>query len=125
MGIFDDLYDELSGVVKKGADSCKQTVSTAEQERIIRKMSAEIGNLVLVELDEGRQFGPAIMERYDKIIEARKVIEDIKATEPEPTRKICPSCGKSNSLDVKYCGFCGWDMDVVPEPEVVETEEEE
>lgn len=114
MGIFEDFYDEVANAVRKGADSCKQTVSTVEQERIIRKMASEIGNLVLIELDEGKEYGPAIMERYATIVEARKIIEDAKK-EQEPVKKICPICGKSNSLEMKYCGFCGADMSIIPE----------
>lgn len=116
MGFIGDFYDEVADVVKKGADSVQTTVGIAEQERIIRKMSAEIGNLVLVELDNGRDFGPAIMERYNVILEARKVIESSKG-EKEPSRKVCPVCGKANALDMKYCGYCAADMDIIPEPE--------
>jgi len=30
---------------------------------------------------------------------------------------ICPVCGKANALDMKYCGYCAADMDIIPEPE--------
>lgn len=121
MGFIGDFYDEVADAVKKGADSVQTTVGNAEQERIIRKMSAEIGNLVLVELDNGRDFGPAIMERYEAILAARKIIEANKG-EKKPSVKICPACGKANALDMKYCGYCAADMDVVPEPAPEETE---
>jgi len=114
MGIFEVFFDDITNAVKKGTDSCKQTVSTAEQEHLIRKMTTEIGNLVMVELDEGKTYGPAIMERYQTILSARKIIEESKQ-EQAPTKKICPTCGKANSLEMKYCGFCGADMDIIPE----------
>jgi len=125
MGIFEDFYDDIMSAVKSGTGTVKQTVNTAEQERIIRKMTSEIGNLIMVELDEGKQYGPAIMERYQTILEARKAIEESKKTEPEPTKKICPKCGKSNALEMSYCGFCGADMSIVPEEVAEETATEE
>ncbi len=64
MGIFEEFIDDLTNVVKKGTESAKTTVNVAEQERLIKKMTTEIGNLIMVELDEGKTFGPAIMERY-------------------------------------------------------------
>lgn len=124
MGIFEDFFDDITTAVKKGTDSCKQTVGTVEQERLIKKMTAEIGNLIMVELDEGKTFGPAIMERYATILEARKIIEENKQ-EQAPTKKTCPVCGKANSLDMKYCGFCGADMDIIPEEQAEETTDEE
>ena len=116
MGIFEEFIDDLTNVVKKGTESAKTTVNVAEQERLIKKMTTEIGNLIMVELDEGKTFGPAIMERYQTILAARAIIEDSKQDQA-PTKKTCPTCGKANSLDMKYCGFCGADMDIIPEPE--------
>lgn len=123
MGLFEEFYDEVVNAVKNGTGTVKQSVNIAEQERIIRKMTSEIGNLIMVELDEGKQYGPAIMERYETIKEARAAIEAAKNVEPDPVKKTCPKCGKSNSLDMKYCGYCGWDMDVIPKTEENANEE--
>lgn len=114
MGIMNEINAGVSKAVKKGTETYKKSTKIAEQEKIIKKMSAEIGNLVLIELDEGKEYGPAIMERYELIKTARAIIET-QNEEKEADKKICPKCGKKNAVEVNYCGFCGADMSVVEE----------
>jgi ribosomal protein S27AE len=108
--------NNLAKSMKTGADNCKLDGKIAEQEKQIKKLSKEIGNLVIVRLDEGDKMSPDIMERYKAILEARKVIEELEG-EKVSTEKylICPKCGAKTTLGMRYCGKCGADMSVEEE----------
>lgn len=107
------LNAEMAGFVqsiKNGADNCKLDGQIAEQQRKIKGLAKEIGNLAVIRLDAGDEMSPEIMERYVAIQEARQKISTL-----EKDRKIlsavCPSCGAKTSIDMKYCGKCGAAME--------------
>lgn len=106
--------------MKTGVDSCKLEGKIAEQQKKIRTLTKEIGNLAIVRLEAGDEMCPEIMERFHAIQEARAEIESL-----EKGRKIvkivCPNCGAKTSAKMNYCGKCG---SALREAEIVETVEE-
>lgn len=92
--------------MQDGVDSCKLEGKIAEQQKKIKRLKKEIGNLVIVRLEAGDEMCPEIMERFQAILEAREEIESL-----EKGRKIvkivCPSCGTKTSAKMNYCGKCG------------------
>ncbi len=124
MSLMDSLNAGVNSAVKaykNGAENYKIKAAVAEQERIIEKMTEEIGNLIVVDLDNGAELSPAVMERYEAIKVAREIISEIKVEKPEVITKICPSCGKKTTSDMVYCGKCGTKLEV--EVEEVKPEE--
>ena len=92
--------------MKNGADNCKLEGKVAEQEKIIKDMTKEIGTLVLIQLEAGEQMSPGIMERFFMIQNAKAEIELIKK-DRKITKIVCPHCGEKTSVDMMYCGHCG------------------
>ena len=95
--------------MKRAAGSTKQEGKIAEAERRIARMTAEIGNLAVLKLDAGAEFGEDIAERYNVILEARKAIEDSQA-EKETAVVTCPHCGKRTTPGMRFCGNCGQEL---------------
>ncbi len=98
---------------KNGSDTVKAKAKVSEQERIIEKMTDEIGNLMVIELDNGKELSPAIMERYEAIKAARAIIAELEVEKNDGT-KVCPNCGKKSIGELSYCGICGTKL-VLPE----------
>jgi hypothetical protein len=92
--------------MKTGTANCRLDGKIAEQEKKIKILTKEIGNLALVRLEEGDTMSPEIMERYSAIQKARKEIADLEKEKSVSDAK-CPSCGAKTSADMKYCGKCG------------------
>lgn len=112
MGFTDKINFDMSNIknsVKNGAYNCKLEAQIAEQQMKIKSMTKEIGNLVLLELDDGEEMSPEIMERYTAIIEAREKICELKG-QKKITKVVCPTCGQKTSADMNYCGKCGASM---------------
>ena len=78
--------------MRNGADNCKLDGKIAEQQKKIKILTKEIGNLVLVRLEAGDEMCPEIMERYEAIKEAGKEIEMLEKNR-KITKVVCPSCG--------------------------------
>lgn len=84
----------------------KQDGKAADSAKTISEMTKEIGNLTVVMLDGNRSVGPDIKERYEAIVEARKLIAEAEA-EKVHTKVVCPRCGKKTTAGMHYCGWCG------------------
>lgn len=95
--------------MKNGTDNCKLDGQIAEQQRKIKGLVKEIGNLAVVRLEAGDEMSPEIMERYSAIKEAREKISELEK-ERKVSCAVCPSCGAKTSIDMKYCGKCGAKM---------------
>lgn len=108
--------------MQSGVDSCKLEGKIAEQQKLIKKLTKEIGNLTIVRLEAGDEMCSEIMERFQAIKEAKAEIEAL-----EKGRKIvkivCPSCGAKTSAKMNYCGKCGAELRAA-EKEKVEVIEE-
>ena len=98
--------------MKDGVDNCKLDGKIAEQEKLIKELTKEIGNLAVMSLEAGAEMGPEIMERYTAIREAK---EAILVLENERKRKtiVCPSCGAKTAVGMKFCGNCGVNLEEV------------
>lgn len=96
--------------MKDGAENCKLDGKIAEQEKIIKVLTKEIGNLALVRLETGDEMCPEIMERYSAIQEAREEILRLEK-DKKTAKAVCPNCGAKTSIDMKYCGKCGANME--------------
>lgn len=92
--------------MRNGADNCKLDGRIAEQQKKIKMLTREIGNLVLVRLEAGDEMCPEIMERYNAIKHAKEEIETMEK-DRKVTRIVCPGCGAKTSADMQYCGKCG------------------
>lgn len=126
MGIMESINAGVNSAMKackNGTDSVKAKAKIVEQERLIEKMTAEIGNLMVVELDNGQDASPAIMERYEAIKVARAIIAELEVEKSDGS-KVCPNCGKRSIGELAYCGACGTKL-VLPEEMAVEAPVEE
>lgn len=115
MNLMDSLNSGVNSAMKackSGTENIKIKAAISEQERIIEKMTEEIGNLVIIDLDNGTQLSPAVMERYEAIKAAREIINEIKIDKPEVIKRVCPSCGKKSTGDMMYCGHCGSKLEI-------------
>lgn len=92
--------------MKNGVDNCKTDVRIAEQQKKIKDLTREIGNLALVRLEGGEEMSPEIMERYEAIKAAKEEINVLESGKKKTTI-ICQECGAKTSADMKYCGACG------------------
>ena len=92
--------------MRNGVDNCKTDGKIAEQQRKIKVLTKEIGNLALVRLEAGDEMSPEIMERFEAIKAAKEEISVLKAGKKKST-VICQECGAKTSVDMKYCGVCG------------------
>lgn len=110
VGKFNAGMTSMARGMKNGADNCKLEGKVAEQEKLIKNMTKEIGTLVLIRLEAGEQMSPGIMERFEMIQNAKAEIELIKK-ERKVTKVVCPHCGEKTSADMKYCGHCGCSLE--------------
>ncbi|MBP3887179.1 MAG: hypothetical protein J6F30_05955 [Cellulosilyticum sp.] len=92
--------------MRNGVDNCKTDGKIAEQQKKIKALTREIGNLALVRLEAGDEMSPEIMERYAAIKEAKEAIATLESGKKKAT-VICQECGAKTSIDMKYCGACG------------------
>lgn len=92
--------------MKNGVDNCKLDGRISEQEKIIKELKKEIGNLAFIRLEEGDVMCPQIMERYEAILEAREIIRSVEE-ERVVVKSVCPVCGAKTYVGMKYCGECG------------------
>ena len=97
---------QITQHMKNGVDNCKLDGKIAEQQKRIKTLTREIGNLAIVRLEEGDEMSPEIMERYAAIKEAKKTITELEA-ERKHSRVVCPECGAKTSVEMTYCGVCG------------------
>lgn len=92
--------------MRDGVDNCKSDGKIAEQQKKIKRLTGEIGNLVLIRLEAGDEMSPEIMERYEAI-KADKEEITVLENGKKKTTVICQECGSKTSADMKYCGTCG------------------
>lgn len=97
---------KVARTMKNGVDNCKLDGKIAEQQKKIRVLTKEIGNLAIVRLDAGEEMSPEIMERYCVIEEAREAIATLEKERKKISVK-CPDCGARTASDMQYCGKCG------------------
>lgn len=95
--------------MKNGVDNCKADGKIAEQQKKIKILTREIGNLAVVRLEAGDEMCPEIMERYSAIKAAKEMISALEG-EKKAVTALCPKCGAKTSVDMKYCGVCGANM---------------
>lgn len=100
---------KMGKTMKNGVDNCKLDGKIAEQQKRIRVLTKEIGNLTLVRLDAGDEMSPEVMERFEAIKEARAEITALESGRKK-TNIACPKCGVKTAGDMRYCGKCGADM---------------
>lgn len=92
--------------MKNGVANCKVDGKIAEQQKKIKALTKEIGNLTLVRLRAGDEMCPEIMERYEAIQEAEERIDKLENSKTT-TKITCASCGTKNDAEMNYCGKCG------------------
>ena len=97
---------KMAGNMKNGVNNCKVDGKIAEQQKRIKMLTKEIGNLALIRLEAGDEMSPEIMERYEAIKEAKEEIAVLNS-EKKKTNVICPKCSAKISIDMMYCGMCG------------------
>ena len=97
--------------MKDGMDNCKLDGKIAEQQKKIKVLTKEIGNLALIRLEAGDEMCPEIMERYAAIREAKEIIAELENGKTKNV-VICHECGAKTSVGMKYCGVCGSSLEV-------------
>ena len=100
---------KMTGCMKNGVNNCKVDGKIAEQQKMIKTLAREIGNLTMVRLEAGDEMCPEIMERYEAIKLAKQEIITLEGEKKKTriTKTICQVCGAKTSVDMKYCGVCG------------------
>lgn len=94
--------------MKNSVDNYKVDGKIAEQQKMIKVLTREIGNLAVVRLEAGEEMSPEIMERYAAIKEAKEMIAELeKDKNKKRTTIVCPECGAKTSVSMRYCGVCG------------------
>ena len=109
MNVTGKLNAGMSSIVKgmkNGANNCKLDGKIAEQQKKIKVLTKEIGNLALVRLEAGDEMCPEIMERYQSILEAKAEIECLEKGR-KAVKVVRPECGHKTSVKMNYCGKCG------------------
>ena len=106
MGTFSAGVASMKKGMKDSGDSCKLEGKIAEQQKLIKKLTKEIGNLAIVRLEAGDEMCPEIMERYQAILEAKAEIESLEKGR-KVVKIVCPVCGHKTSAKMNYCGKCG------------------
>ena len=94
---------------KQAFANAKEDGKAAESEKTISLLIAEIGNLTLLQLDEGRgdvKANRQIMERYEAICSAREAVQAAENAKRHKWRKG-PHCGAKSLMGFEYCGKCG------------------
>lgn len=119
MGTLSAGLTSMKKGMQDGVDSCKLEGKIAEQQKRIKKLTKEIGNLTIVRLEAGDEMSPEIMERFQAIKEARDEIERLEKGR-KIVKAVCPNCGHKTSAKMNYCGKCGA---VLKEAEIFETKE--
>lgn len=92
--------------MRRSAENTKQDGKIADAEKRVARLTREIGRLTVLMLDGKKTVGPDIMERYDAILEARRVIQEAESGKVYTTT-VCPVCGRKTSAGMRYCGCCG------------------
>ena len=95
--------------MKNGVNNCKVDGKIAEQQKRIKMLTKEIGNLALVRLEAGDEMSAEIMERYEAIKMAKEEIATLNG-EKKKTNATCQKCGTKTAIDMKYCGMCGAEL---------------
>ena len=109
MSLTGKFYADMAGIadwIREGADDCILDGKISEQQRLIRKLTDEIGNLTVLRLDKGEEMSPEIMERYEAIKEIRKTIDELNVNKKNEFT-VCPECGAKTTAEMNYCGKCG------------------
>lgn len=97
---------KMARSMRNSVDNCKADGKIAEQRKIIKALTREIGNLALLRLEAGDEMSPEIMERYEAIKEAKEEILVLESGKKKTTI-ICQECGTKTSIAMNYCGVCG------------------
>lgn len=95
--------------MKNSIDNCKTDGKIAAQQKKIKALTREIGNLALVRLEAGDEMCPEIMERYFAIKEAKEMIVTLEK-EKKKAVVVCQECGAKTLADMKFCGVCGTNL---------------
>ena len=98
--------NSMAAGMKRANLNWKQDGKAAEAEKTIHTMTREIGNLTVVMLDGDRSVGPEIRERYEAILDARRLMAEADAGKTR-AKAVCPHCGRKSSAGMHYCGWCG------------------
>lgn len=86
MAIMDKLTTIAATVGEKAGEaieSSKLAIKIKEEERKIEAAAEEIGNIIIEKLDAGETMDDRIAAQYEKVIAARKAIEELKALQQE------------------------------------------
>jgi hypothetical protein len=127
---FSDKFNEgvatVASTVKSGVDICLLEGKILEKKKRIKKLTKEIGNLAVINLDCGAVMSPEITERYAAIKEAREEIEDLESGKAgnSSDENVCPSCGEKVAEGMKFCGSCGAEVGEKAEETAEEAEPE-
>ncbi|MBP3602629.1 MAG: hypothetical protein J6J79_00610 [Lachnospiraceae bacterium] len=98
--------EKVAKGMKDSVDNCKLDGKITEQQKRIKVLTKEIGNLAVASLDAGEEMSPEIMERYSAIKDAKEIITQLNSQKRKKTI-VCENCGAKTAADMKYCGVCG------------------
>ncbi|MCX7715639.1 MAG: zinc ribbon domain-containing protein [Clostridia bacterium] len=98
-------------VIKKSAGLVEQTklnFAISETEDKINDVLCQIGKYVYEKYKNGAEFSDFAGEKCIQIDELYREIDELKKKVAQTKNAVvCPSCGKYNSEDDKFCSNCG------------------
>ena len=129
-----NFFDELSETLTKTAqtlstrmggvyESQKVNSKIAGEERMIKKLMADMGKIIYERYASGLETDSELVEFCTQIKEHSEKVEALKVESlRKKGQKTCPACGRTVDTGFAFCPFCGAE---VPTPEPAEEEEPE
>ena len=103
---------KMTRSMKNSVNNCRIDGKIAEKQKMIKTLTREIGNLAVVRLEVGDEMCPEIMERYEAIKSAQEEIATLQSEKKKST-VVCKECGAKTSIEMKFCGVCGTQLQEV------------
>ena len=132
---FDELGQTLQRTAKEFGEKAENIYETqklrnriAGEEREIRNLKEELGDIIYRIFEEGGVLSDEETELCQKISVHQNIIESVKAEMADKKgQKICPECKKHVDKEAAFCPHCGAacptpEEDTWEEAEVVEDE---
>lgn len=119
---FSAAGQDVAKKAKTATESMRMNNQIKANEKMADKLLYQVGKLFFNEHCDG-EVGETYQELFQEILrlqsENKSLAEQIEALN---TEKVCPNCGRANTVDVNFCVNCGTNLknvEVVKEQEAV------
>ncbi len=109
-----DYLKKASEVIKTEVNDIKDMATSAYRKnklkRELEEMYAVLGKIRFSELSDGSENIEESQKMYDEISRIKAELDEINREEQAKT-PTCKSCGKEIANDVKFCPYCGAELE--------------